>query len=271
MRGQQLSELARSSLSERFDIRYVPLGAEPETATLFLTKGALKALNPVALRSLRSRGHRLLFDVVDEPPPATTAEFADAIVASSMASFEKHSRAFPQVQVVLVNHHVDPRVRARVESRLQSKRFAVGYFGNLVNTVLPGRVASVVKQIQVDTDRQESAWLEQITDFPLHYAIRRHRELDDSKPFLKGFTAAACASNIVVHESDHEALSWVGPDYPYIVRGDVCESSILEVLERAREDYGSVRWHNGLAIMASVATRTADARIVSEVGRLIGG
>lgn len=264
MRGKQLAELAAKQLPD-FEVSYRPLGFEPKGAAVFLTKGALKEASREQLLTLKARGNRLFFDLVDEAPPSTV-DLADAVVAASLTAFQDLSAQLPSSQVVLVNHHVDPRIS--VQSAPHDK-LRIGYFGELVNTAESPRLRDAVAFVQVDTSRETTAWLGELGRYNMHFAVRRTRALDFHKPFLKGFTAAACFSNIVIQRSQREALAWLGEDYPYLVNAEASEDQVLEVIDFARESFGQAPWQDGLGRMAEIRARISPARIGAELRRAL--
>lgn len=268
MRGQQLSQIAQQALGRRARVSYSPLDAPFRRSTLFLTKGALRAASAERLAELKAAGNRLLFDVVDEAPPPTSG-FADALVAASLTAFVDLQRNHPTREVVLVNHHVDPRLTRAAAGERRTDRLRAGYFGELVNAVLTPRIEQIVAPVLVDTSTQDGGWLDRIAEFNLHYAVRRFRGADLHKPFLKGFTAAHAGCNILIQRSQAEALLWLGDDYPYLIDGEPDEEAIVGALERLRDDFGSAEWNRGLDIMRGIRERTSAARIGREIARAL--
>lgn len=271
MRGAQLSELARRHLQMRARIRYSSTSSTFRNSTLFLTKGALKVLGAEQLAALKQRGNRLLFDVVDEAPPPTTREFADALVAASITAYVEYSRLFPQVQVSLVNHHVNPRITSdeRLKHPRPSSSLKSGYVGELVNAILTPAILERVEAVHVDTSREHYEWLERLPDFNLHYAVRNTRALDAHKPFLKGFTAAYCRANVLIQADYVEALHWLGPDYPYLLHGPPTEERIIAALDHVASSFGSAEWHDALEVMAGLRERVSANRIVRELAAIL--
>lgn len=269
MRGQQLSRLAAAALGRGARVGYSPLEAPFRNATLFLTKGALKVATAERLDELAAAGNRLLFDVVDEAPPPTSG-YADALIAASLTAFIDLQRDFPGTEVHLVNHHVDPRLASATAGERPGDSLRAGYFGELVNAVLSPAIERFVTPVLVDTSKQEASWLERLTEFNLHYAVRRFRGADLHKPFLKGFTAAHAGCNILIQRSQSEAVLWLGDDYPYLLEGEPDEHAIVAALERLSDDVGSDDWNRGLDVMRGIRARTADARIAAEVVRALG-
>jgi glutathione S-transferase len=268
MRGGQLCGIAGEALGDSANVSYTPLDATMRNATLFLTKGALMTATPERLQELKSAGNRLLFDVVDEVPPPTTRGYADLIVAASITGFVDLQRDHPSIEVVLVNHHVDPRLAGLPASRPQD-RLRAGYFGELVNAVLTPAIEQLVTPVLVDTSSQSDGWLARLPEFNLHYAVRLTRGADHHKPFLKGFTAAHSGSNILIQRSQGEAVLWLGEDYPYLLDDEPTPADILTALNRLRDDFGSPEWMRGLDVMRDIRARTLEARIGAEVARAL--
>ncbi|MGG7509597.1 hypothetical protein [Plantibacter sp. YIM 135249] len=268
MRGRQLSELARQHLGSRFSVDYVPLEASLRGRTLFLTKGAVKELSVARAEQLRAAGNRIYADVVDEELPPLLEGQPDAIVASSQTGFIDLARRHPESEVVLINHHVDPRVMA-LGIDAPTSQFRVGYFGETVNAVLSPRLAGRVDVVPVDTSTASTAWIAKLPGHALHYAVRNTRELDLHKPFLKGFTAAWCSANVLIQRSQSEAVHWLGEDYPYLLPADPREQDILAALDDAAAQFGGPVWADALARMAEIRDRTTPERIVLELKRAL--
>lgn len=267
MRGRQLSEIAAIEFAGERRISYASLDGSHRNADLFLTKGALKELTPEALADLKRRNNTLYFDVVDELPPPTTREFADALVASSVTAFTNHSREYPSVEVALVNHHVDPRLPS-TPFRTGAEQVRLGYFGERLNAVLDGDIEDQVDVVEVNTSSVATTWMGSLGDYTMHYAVRKNPGADNYKPFLKGFTAAHMNANILIQDTEIEAVEWLGEDYPFLLRGPVSAESITAAIERARRGRGSADWRAGLKTMADIRARTAPARIGRELRRL---
>jgi hypothetical protein len=269
MRGLQLSKIAKRAMPLRA-VHYTPLGIDISNSDVFLTKGALRSMTMPFLESLRGQNNTLLYDVVDQEPPPYTEGWCDVLVAASVTAFEAHRAAYPNLRVALVNHHVDPRLRG-LHVRPPQDSLRVGYFGEIINTVLTDSVTQIVTPVAIDTSRISEDWLRRLKEFNFHYAVRATRELDHFKPFLKGFTAAHCRSNILIQDSEPEAVHWLGDDYPYLLRGPVTESSILSALDHAKSSFGSAEWHSAMAVMDDIRARTSPKRIGKELIQALDG
>src|SRR4051794_37851703 len=250
MRGRQLAEIAEQAVPGR------PIALEPReqpqrNADLFLTKGVLLETSRDELAGWKSRGNRLIFDPVDWTIPPELLDYADTIVAASLTAYDRYRESYPGRRVVLVNHHADPRIRALDFSR-RSALFKAAYFGVPKNTYRKGKLQTLVDFIPVDTAKQDDGWLAKLPDYTFHYALRRPTRREGYKPFLKGFTAAACGANVLIQDDQAEAVRWLGASYPYLVRGPVTQASIVQALDRARQSFGSAEWRLGLETMRSI-------------------
>ncbi len=264
MRGMQLSGIAREALGSSRTVGYLPLSPALKRSDLFLTKNAAMALDSDSAAALVSRGNRLFVDIVDAPPPPWARAVAAVIVTASISSYIQVSRDYPDLETVLVNHHTDPRL-PKPAPRAQ---FRVGYFGELFNAYRTPAINERVDFIGVDTASQHPAWLDELPGYTLHYAIRQRIAQDAIKPFLKGFTAAACGAAVIAAAGDPEAVAWLGSDYPYLVPEDT-ESSVVAVLDEARADFGSPRWAQAMDVMRGIAIRTSPERIGRELVRAV--
>lgn len=271
MRGQQLSMIAATALNGR-SVDFVPLSTEFRNTDLFLTKGALKTVDAATLRRLRKRHNRIFLDPVDEDLNDEFADVADVIVAASRVAADAYRERWPEKDVILINHHVDPRVAAALAAR-PTPTFTearIAYFGELVNTVQSPRIGALVDFTLVDTSRQDSTWFDRLSGYNVHYAVRQTRALDHYKPFLKGFTAAACGANVMIHVDGAEARRWLPDDYPYWLRGELNDDNIVSSLERLRETFGGPEWHGGLSVMADIAAQTSPSAVGKELLSLFG-
>jgi hypothetical protein len=102
----------------------------------------------------------------------------------------------------------------------------------------------------------------------VHYAVRNRRPIDGFKPFLKGFTAAHCRSNIIVPRSEGDAIYYLTSDYPYLLE-DESLNSVSYMIARVRASFGSDEWRRGLEIMDSVRRRSSPDQVAGELEALI--
>jgi glycosyltransferase involved in cell wall biosynthesis len=265
MRGEQLAHIAQQHLPDQ-KIFYSPLDLECKNAMLFLTKWTLAGLKPEYLERLKKNHNVLIFDPVDSALPDFTKDYADFVVAASKTAFSDYQKVLPREKVRLVNHHVDPRIR--FDKARQPKILTPGYFGEKVNAFKTPAIEALVEFVQVDTSQQKPEWLNNLSNYNLHYAVRQLEQKDNHKPFLKGFTAAHCHSNVLIQDSQEEAVLWLGHEYPYLLKGEVTEAKILEKLRHMKESYGSREWKQALDTMARIRKQTSNEAICEQLAEL---
>ena len=144
-----------------------------------------------------------------------------------------------------------------------------GYFGELLNAVLTPKIIKKVDVVPVDNTNQNDFWLRELPKYNFHYAIRQTRDVYPNKPFVKGFTAAHCNANILIQDSEKEAVRWLGKDYPYLVHGEVTEKKILEMLKYAKKSFGSEVWIRGLETMRKIREKTSEEAIGKQLVKLL--
>lgn len=229
----------------------------------------MKVANFDLWKGWRRRGNRLFLDPVDEGINEELVSAVDVVVAASLSAYDAYSREFPHADIRLLNHHVDPRVAAAAgQVGRRPSAIRIGYFGELSNTIHTARIAAHVSFVPVSTAQQDSNWLRSVAEFDMHYAIRRTRALDHHKPFLKGFTAAACGANILIQRGQPEASRWLPESYPYWVDQHPSETTILQALDRAAQTHGGPDWLIGLEAMREIALRTSPTAIGLELEQL---
>jgi len=266
LRGEQLSKIAEKALGQK--IYFTSTDYRYKNCTLFLTKRAIEVLSHEGLKRLKDNQNRLIFDPVDWIMGEGWLGHADILIAISQEMFEMYKKKLPSSQkIVLVNHNVDSRLKKLDWSELPTK-LSVGYFGELRSTFLTSKIEQLVDVFPVDNGRQNDYWMKQLPNYNLHYAIRQKYEVYPIKPFIKGFTAAHCDANILIQDSEKEAVRWLGKDYPYLLRGKVTEKKILEMLKYAKKSFGSKEWNRGLEIMDGVREKTSEEAIGKQLVEL---
>ena len=261
MRGQQLSEIAKASLPKKYRVKFTKTDRNYKNSILYLTKWAVYNLKSDRLAELKQKNNVLIFDLVDGKIPASARKYADVVVATSQAAYKLYLLELPSSKrVMLVDHHADPRIKDLNWSKSR-RSLKIGYFGELVNTIISPTIKKEVDFIEVSITRQDVSWFKKLPRYNMHYAIRQTQETYPNKPFLKGFTAAHCDANIIIQESQQEAVRWLGKDYPYLLKGRPTEKKILDMIEYAKKSFGSKEWYRGLETMKDMKEKTSEAAI----------
>jgi hypothetical protein len=264
LRGLQLHEIIQAALPAERGVFYSSFD-QLSDKIVYLTKGYLIQHGAEGVESLKKRGNVILADFVDARPDASIIPFIDVLIASSLRAFITYRIRHPEIRVHHITHHVD----LRITPGSPRDQFTAGYFGEIVNTLTGNGIGEWVEFIHVDTSRANHSWLERLQDFSFHYAVRRSRDIDDQKPFLKGFTAAHCGANILIQANAGDASYYLGEDYPYLMPENASVDDIIEYLRRAKEGYGGPEWRDGLTVMEEVRERSSLMRVAAEVRNLL--
>ena len=68
-------------------------------------------------------------------------------------------------------------------------------------------------------------------------------------------------SNILCSIDAGGAIESLGEDYPYLCENNM--DSVMDILKKAKSDFGGSRWKYGLEIMESVLQRYGDEAIIN--------
>lgn len=260
MRGQQLAKIFKTHYGNYFRVGYRPISLRYRNSILILTKCAVMDITTEHIKMLRGRGNRILLDFVDDPMNLDKAHAANAVIAASWEAHDNYNQL--GLRSFTVNHHVD--LRLQQNSKNLATGFRCGYFGELVNTIKTDAISKYVDFIQVDTGRQTNDWLDKPIRYSLHYGIRANNTIG-FKPFLKGFTAAACGANIIIQKDQTEAIYWLGEDYPFLIKPNPAEKDITNMLSHIQTTYGSDEWKSALNKMEKIREATSDKSIATEL------
>lgn len=266
MRGHQLSEIARVRLTST-EVNYVDeyhLGAQFDSI-LILTKGFLKEACLDELAGLKERGNIICADYVDDPVREELHECLDVYIAASITQFIHYSKRYANKLVHLITHHTDPRLKG---IRGPKDYCNIGYFGEIANAAYASELQGTIDFCLTNTQVLDASWMPKLRHCNVHYAVREPGLIGGFKPFLKGFTAAHCHSNIIVPIDESDARYYLGSDYPYILK-DAALDSVLQMINYAKESFGGAEWRRGLEVMASARQRCDTAQIENEIKALL--
>lgn len=268
MRVTQLAEIVQQYGvigCRRFDEKQCQ---EITNSIVIVNKSFLKKCEPSELARLRNRGNILCADFVDDPPRKEIIEEVDVLISSSIAQHKHYLSTYPDKLSHMVTHHVDPRIQG---THSFNQYCRLGYFGELVNARHQSDLTDLVEFYGIDTKRSESKkpeWIERLTDVNVHYAVREHRSIDGFKPFLKGFTAAHCHSNVIVPLYEGDARYYLTAEYPYALQSGAL-TEVRDMVAYVHETFGRREWWDALEIMESVKRRSAYSWIAEEVRCLL--
>lgn len=268
MRGAQLASFAKEALSEEYDFSYRPYSDAMDSVPpiVVLTKALLKVISPDQLAALRGKGAELVCaDYVDAPVREDLGDLIDCYIASSIRQLLHLRRAHRGKLVRLVTHHVDPEIE---NIAVPTEYINIGYFGEIANARFSKELQGVIDFCLTNTKVSDKVWINRLNHCNMHYAVREGRPFDGFKPFLKGFTAAHCHSNIIVPRAESDAVYYLGRDYPFMIE----QGSLHEVeamIDFARGAFGGPLWQEGLRRMEVVRQRSSREHIQQEVRELL--
>ncbi|MHC0053332.1 hypothetical protein [Actibacterium sp. D379-3] len=279
MRCLQLSQIAEAHLSDRYEFRlrampraklqpHIEACADLKDGLVILSKSMVHNLERDAFDLLKAQNRAMLADWIDRGLRSRHLSGFDIHIAASMAFARDAAARRPDMRMRLLTHHADPRLGWFEFGDLE--RLSPVYLGHVGNIPDHPELADQITMAQVTENAGFAAFLPRLPEFNLHYNVRADtQEKDDNfKPFTKGFTAAACRSNILLQPDVHDAVEYLGADYPYFV-ADASLNSILDGLAFARESFGGPEWRYGLEVMRDVARRSSPTYVAGELGAIL--
>lgn len=287
MRVDQLAAMARDLLGPRYTIEtaVVPRHQRPRACRHFLSackgaivifhKSAAASLGPEYRAALRRVAAGICVDHLDIVAPAFERGFIDVHVAASIAGERELIRglaaldAAPGTQVRHLPHHADPRLRKRAPQQ----GLVMGYFGLVGNAILPEQspVPAIIPEYRRSGGIGEG-FLEQLGQANFHICTRapghrRAKGILPTKPFTKGFNAAAVGANVLVNRQVQDAEYYLGEDYPFFIE-DHRQDALTDGIERAVRDFGGPAWQEARHRMDRMAQRVAAPVIVEELEKI---
>ncbi len=282
-RVQQNATLLAEVYSDTYEVETVALAkprfTEQHEEFVRHAKGAvviglqtsLRLLGRDRMIALRETSAGMCSDHVDSVPETDELGIYHAhILASRVGCRRVNTRLAKEgvsgSSVVHVTHHADPRIT--LVSAASRSDFRIGYLGNPRKMIAPPDPRAV----QVLTYKDQSDYtkaLQQMTDYPMHYGVRpRSASREVSKPFTKGFFAAAMGANILVNRQTDDAEFYLGTDYPYLIKSFRARN-IAEGIETARAGYGGAEWRRGLEVMEHVRQLSTPNFAIRELAEAI--
>lgn len=289
MRCDQLSQLARRELGDRYDFEVVKLHVRGRLrrqremirslkgAVVIFLKGAEHSFDDDGLFELRDAVRGLCIDHVDGTMRGRAPAIADVQIAASIAGFRTLRRltegygATQKFDGVarLLTHHADPRIVRR--SGFSDQRLHIGYFGAPNNTKIPKALEDAVHAPPLRPGGGFSDILHAVRRSNMHYAVRprpANAKGNFHKPFTKGFNAANANANIIINRDADDALEHLGADYPFLI-DDNSDENIINGVRHAKDAFGSAEWRYGLEVMDEVRRQCSQERIMEQLAGIL--
>lgn len=290
MRCDQLRDIAERFLGDRYE--FSVLSQRPvrnpgmlrdtcaglDDAIVIMLKGTPKLFGGDGLAELRRHARAICVDYVDTNMELKYSPYVDVHISPSIAGMkilrrllsEKGSEV-PDAIAAHLTHHADPRLEG-MQLNPKEELHTV-YLGNPKNTALPDAAVPLVEVLRYPSDKEIGQAFEALRGFNLHYAVRpdeqsSRRNLQTTKPFTKGFVAAAIGANVIASRSSDDVLNYLGEDYPFLV-GETSEAEVLRVLALAKTIYGTKDWDRATERMRYVRDVTSPASVAHELDLIL--
>jgi hypothetical protein len=266
LRGAQLSRL----IAERcpaYDVVYTDDRASVTDSVVILLKQTLQHLSADEIDQLRRRNVAVVNCWDDQAPDRDRMLAADAQMVLAFGQLVELRRRCPERSTFLVTHHVNLDFPHGCPPQ---DHLRMGYFGAAYNTRLPPSLSEVVDLVPTAVlDGDDSArWMQRLTDYNCHWAIRQRQYWDGWKPFLKGFIAARYGAPVVVAPDDDDARYYLGDDYPFYATG-VSDEELELLVVTMQAAFGGPEWELARAIMRQVADRSSNDTVCADFRRMV--
>jgi hypothetical protein len=261
LRARQLSRMVAEAFPDRYDVTLRSDIQNVRDQVVIVNRGAIEFNTRAQLDELRHRNIASISDFLDMPIKPETAAVFDAHMTLCLPQAVAMNRLYPATPSFHVTHHVNPDVP---QSSPPSDRLRTGYFGRPGNTSVPAGLEDKVAMVNVvDASFTAQDWAREAPLYNCHWIVRQKDELQDWKPFLKGFVAARCGAVVIVTRDDMNAMHYLGDDYPFYA-----ESLAPEDLEwawlRVASAFGGDEWRKAQAIMRQVQARSSSQQVMIE-------
>ena len=226
------------------------------------------ANNKHIIKLLKRNRNIIISDTIEIMLDPNTIQYYDGMMCCSHKAMHYLKQNHPDAPVYFVQHGIDPRIQT---VRPPIEHFSPYYFGSPENILLFESIKPLVHIIYTNDDRGRinHNWHLHLSDANFHYAVRPLMQRKKYKPFVKGFTAAACNANILIHADDGDALHYLGEDYPYLIKEELCEEVVLRYMRQAHADFGTERWRYGLEKMSRLRACCGAQVIVEQFMNMI--
>lgn len=286
MRAHQLIRLIRPFIGDNFELELVPLpnrripgiqlawaAVQPRDCFYFFTKFAADSINSDALSVLHARSRGVCFDYVDAPLDRMVMDNVDVHIACSFSSFNSMNeiiagRGGSCGRVRLLLHGADERVYSI--NKTNRDNLSIMYFGSMKNAIWSDKIGYRVDFIDASDSQSAEENFHNLEKYSMHYCVRPifgGGVWRSFKPFTKGVIAAHCGSPVIVNKGVDDVDYFLPNDYPYLVDGND-ESSVIDVIEKARSTFGSADWLMALDVMRNIVDMTTPKAMAEQFSNI---
>lgn len=240
-------------------------------AVVIFHKSAVVNLDAETRAKLKAVAAGICIDHLDFVVQPLERGFVDIHISASRVGEAEMRRNLiglnpgPNTLVRHLRHHADPRLGAEQVNGLGA--LVPGYFGAAIH--LEDASALPTDAIVPDYNPKETGeFMKSLAASNFHLCVRDPSVgprfgVTSTKPFTKGFNAAAVGANILVNRQVHDAEYYLGSDYPFMIDGFSADD-ISSGMETARAAFGGKIWRDGLDRMRAMSAQVAPAAIAKE-------
>jgi len=184
-------------------------------SNIILTKFAFENISNFDLLKL-SRNNTILADIVDLRTNTEKLKRIDKVIASSNTQFN-FLRDQNLKSIELIYHTTDFRLR---DIQAQQNFFSVAYFGSMSRIPQDfmgmSDLSVINTPLSYEAFRKKPIYAKKLIEYSSHLAIGTPVDKFVFKPFTKGLIASSIGATTLISKDDKEAISLLGPNYPYI-------------------------------------------------------
>jgi len=240
----------------------------PGNCIVFVTKACIQFFVPDLIELLNRKNIKVCFDYADSDFSMGPQGLPDMHVCTSytqlnyLKNYKKNNPSFSgRVSLVLQNY--DLALLDFQSKDVQSFRCA--YIGTPARTFLTQKIEQKVTILAALGVQGMQGVLPSLSEFNAHYAVRIPQEENSllAKPFTKGFVAAACNSVLLTDRKTHDAIEFLGEDYPYLVDG-LNENEIICMIDYMTETFQTKVWFDAMDRIKETGDKVAPASLAKQ-------
>ena len=240
----------------------------PNNSIVFVTKACIQYFTSELISALHKKDIKVCFDYADSDFSIGPQGLPDMHVCTSytqlnyLKNYQKNNPSFSGlVSLVLQNYDL-----ALLD--FQSKdmgTFRCAYIGTPARTFLTQKIEQKLTILEALGVQGMRGVLPSLSDFNAHYAVRIPQEENSllAKPFTKGFVAAACNSVLLTDRKTHDAIEFLGEDYPYLVDG-LNENEIICMIDHMNETFQTEIWFDAIDRIKEMGEKVAPAFLAKQ-------
>jgi len=239
----------------------------PNNSIVFVTKACIQYFTSELISALHKKDIKVCFDYADSDFSMGPQGLPDMHVCTSITQFkfmkkyqENHADFTGSVSVVLQNYDL-----ALIDFMPKEiNTFECAYVGTPARTFLTSQIENEITIVPAIGVAGMQGILARLPNFNAHYAVRIPQDEGSllAKPFTKGFVAAACNAVLLTDRQTHDAIEFLGDDYPYMV-DNLDEKEILAMLDYMHETFDTEIWHDALDRMQLMHSRVMPSALAT--------